>query len=188
MPWPILLGDDRVRDGVQTIGGDVVAGDALASIIGRSTGSTTVVVERGPVTNFAVAVCDHDPVFGHLEDAAEAGLPGIPAPPTFGIAMEHWGAFPELQPADKATGDPVAEVLGNLMASGGLILHGEQEFVYHRPMVVGDRLRGDGAVVDAYTKESGGRTMTFLVTETRWCDERTGEPVLTSRTNVIHRS
>jgi hypothetical protein len=30
--------------------------------------------------------------------------------------------------------------------------------------------------------------MTFLVSETRYTDERTGEPVLTSRMNLIHRS
>ena len=52
------------------------------------------------------------------------------------------------------------------MAKGGIILHGEQEFLYHRPVFVGDVLVGEGHVVDAYTKESKGKTMTFIVTET----------------------
>ena len=30
--------------------------------------------------------------------------------------------------------------------------------------------------------------MTFLVTETVWRDEKTGEPVVTERFNLIHRS
>ena len=30
--------------------------------------------------------------------------------------------------------------------------------------------------------------MTFLVTETEWKDQRTGEPVVTTRFNIIHRA
>ena len=75
-----------------------------------------------------------------------------------------------------------------LMAKGGLILHGEQEFVYHRPVQVGDVLEGDGKIADAYQKESGGRTMSFIVSETVWTDEKTGEPVVTVRSNIIHRA
>ena len=47
---------------------------------------------------------------------------------------------------------------------------------------------GEGTVTDAYAKESKGKTMTFVVTETVWSDQRTGEPVVTSRFNVIHRA
>jgi hypothetical protein len=70
----------------------------------------------------------------------------------------------------------------------GLILHGEQAFEYHGPFHVGDVLLGEGRLVDAYTKESKGHTMTFAVTETTWKDDATGEPVVTSRMNVIHRA
>ena len=63
------------------------------------------------------------------------------------------------------------------MAKGGLILHGEQEFIYHRPVLVGDVLVGEGTITDAYQKESKGRTMTFIVSETNWSrrhDRRAG--------------
>ena len=56
------------------------------------------------------------------------------------------------------------------MAKGGIILHGEQEFTYRRPVFAGDVLVGDGTVVDAYQKESKGKTMTFMVVETAWSD------------------
>jgi acyl dehydratase len=102
--------------------------------------------------------------------------------------MQTWGQFPEIQPDDGPTGNPMGEVIGPLMAKGGLILHGEQEFEYHRPVYVGDVLSGEGKIVDAYTKESKGKTMTFVVTETVWKDDKTGEPVVTSRFNVIHRA
>jgi hypothetical protein len=30
--------------------------------------------------------------------------------------------------------------------------------------------------------------MTFIIQETNWSDEKTGEPVVTTRFNVIHRA
>ncbi len=71
--------------------------------------------------------------------------------------MEFSGKFDEIQPADASTGgSPMAKVIGPLMAKGGLILHGEQEFIYHRPVQVGDVLVSEGRIADAYQKESKG--------------------------------
>ena len=140
-------------------------------VVGRPTGAATIHVERGPVTAFARAVTDTNP-----------------APPTFTFAASAWGTFPEDQPEDPTGGqNPMAEIMGALMADGGLILHGEQEFTYHRPVVVGDTLHHEGEVVDLYTKQSGERTMTFLVIENRFTDD-VGAPVVTERFNLIHRS
>jgi hypothetical protein len=102
--------------------------------------------------------------------------------------MEFSGKFEELQPADQPAGSPLAKAVGPLMAKGGLILHGEQEFIYHRPIEVGDVLVGTGSIVDIYQKESKGRTMTFIIQETNWNDDKTGEPVCTARFNLIHRA
>jgi acyl dehydratase len=162
--------------------------DDLKRIIGKPMSKSKVVVERSAVSNFATAVCDDSPVYRDPRAAEEAGLSAIPAPPTFPFVMNTWGQFPEIQPDDVPSGNPMGEVIGPLMAKGGLILHGEQEFVYHRPVYVGDVLSGEGTVVDAYAKESKGKTMTFIVTETVWKDDRTGEPVVTTRFNVIHRA
>jgi acyl dehydratase len=186
--------DDPAGAGVEKQQGRVQVSEGasdeemLRSIIGQPTGKSTVVVERGPVAFFADAVADANPIYKDPAAAKAAGLAAIPAPPTFPIAMEAWGKFPELQPADAPSGNPLMKVLGPLMAKGGLILHGEEEFVYHRPVLVGDELVGEGKVVDAYQKESKGKTMTFVVTETTWVDAKTGEPVVTSRFNVIHRA
>ncbi len=162
--------------------------ELIRSVIGLRTSKSTVVVERGPVTFFAEAVHETSPAYRSPEAAKAAGLANIPAPPTYPLVMEHWGKFPELQPDDAPDAGAAAQAMGKLMSGPGLILHGEQEFTYHRPVLVGDELVGEGTVVDAYRKESKGRTMTFLVTETRWTDRRTGEPVVTSRFNVIHRA
>ena len=85
-------------------------------------------------------------------------------------------------------GDGLQPQSAALMKQGGLILHGEEEFEYHRPLVVGDVLEGEGKVTDIYEKDSRGKTMTFLVTENLFKDAKTGEPVLTTRMNLIHRS
>jgi len=160
------------------------------SVIGKSAGKWKSVIERGPVANFATALKDSSPVYTSPEAAKEAGFDAIPVPVTYPFVMAHWGAFPEQQPADgKLDGpSPAMQVIGKLMQNGGIVLHGEQEFTYHRPLKVGDVLEGEGTVVDAYEKESKGKTMTFLVTENVYRDANTGEPVVSTRMNLIHRS
>jgi acyl dehydratase len=163
--------------------------DPITQLVGTRTSSSTVVVERGPISGFALAVCDSNPIYNDPRAAEAAGLDAIPAPPTYPFVMETWGKFAEYQATDSpVAGGGMGKVLGPLMAKGGIILHGEQSFEYHRPVVVGDVLDGEGTVVDCYTKESKGHTMTFIVTETVWRDRQNGEPVVTSRFNVIHRA
>jgi acyl dehydratase len=164
-----------------------VAEDNLSAFIGMPTETRVVTVERGQLALFADAVLDKNPVYRNPKAATDAGLAAIPAPPTYPFVMANAGAFPEMQP-DQPTSNPMAEVMGPLMAKGGLILHGEQEFTYHRPVFAGDVLVGEGKVADIYQKESKGRTMTFLVVDTDWKDQATGEPVCTSRLNLIHRA
>jgi hypothetical protein len=162
--------------------------DVLKSIIGQPTGKSKVVVERGPVQHFADSLLSTSPIYHNPEAAKEAGFDNIPAPPTWPFAMEFSGKFDEIQPTDAPTGNPLMKAMGPLMAKGGLILHGEEEFLYHRPILVGDVLIGDGVISDVYQKESKGRTMTFICSETTWTEESTGEPVVTARMNLIHRS
>jgi hypothetical protein len=173
--------EDMVAEGTASID------EVLKGIIGKPTGQSRVVVERGPVTHFAAAVGSTSPIYRNLDAAKAAGFSSIPAPPTWPFAMEFSGKFEELQPDGEPTPSPLLAAMGPLMANGGLILHGEQEFVYHRPIEVGDVLIGEGTLTEAYQKESKGKTMTFLVTETKWSDEKTGEPVATTRFNLIHR-
>ena len=157
-------------------------------VVGRPTGAATIHIERGPVSRFAKAVKDENPVYRDIDAAREAGFDSIPAPPTFTFAAAHWGTFPEDQPEDPTggRGNPTRELIGALMAEGGLVLHGEQEFIYHQPVQVGDTLHQEGKIVDLYSKESKGKTMTFLVMESVFKDDA-GDPVVTERFNLIHR-
>ena len=142
---------------------------ALEELKGRDLGTQTVVIERAPVPVFARAIG---------EDAAAFRGDGAPVPPTYPFCWSYWGTVD-----GEVQGLPIAE-----LRPRGMILHGEQEFTYHRPIVAGDVLTCEGQVVDLYSKESSsGRVMTFLVTEDVYRDQ-TGEPVLTSRMNLIHRA
>jgi hypothetical protein len=113
--------------------------------------------------------------------------------------MLHWGTAPEL--TEEFGGDPVppnpqGEILehlghiGHVMAElmtelgPGLVLHAEQDYEYHRPILVGDVLRGENAISDVYRRAD----KTFVVIETHWVDVRTGNPVLTGRFGVVHIS
>ncbi|MBM4243375.1 MAG: MaoC family dehydratase [Deltaproteobacteria bacterium] len=148
----------------------------------------TIHVERGAASRFAAAVTDTNPVYHDLRAAREAGFDGIPVPPTWTFASPFLGAWAEDQPADPTggKGNPMMSIMSDLMKSGGIVLHGEQEFVYHQPVQSGDVLTSFGRINDIYTKESGGKVMTFVVMETVFKNEN-GEPVVTEIFNLIHR-
>ena len=94
----------------------------------------------------------------------------------------------EDQPEDPTGGEgnPMMKIMGSLMESGGLVLHGEQEFRYHQSVQCGDVLHWEGKITDIYTKESKGKTMTFIVMETVFRNQ-VSEPVVTEIFNLIHR-
>lgn len=142
---------------------------ALDELKGRKLGTQTVVVESAPLPIFARAVTDDDPVY--RGDRA-------PVPPTFPFAWSYWGT------RDGAIeGLPIGE-----LRPRGMILHGEQEFDYHRWPHAGDVLEGTRTIADVYEKETSSARMEFYVMETDWRDAATGEPVVTDRFTLIVRA
>lgn len=156
--------------------------------IGKPTGAGTIHVERGSVSRFAHGVTDANPVYHDLTVAREAGFDAPPLPPTWTFSSPFLGAWPEDQPADptKGQGSPMMKIMRDLMKNGGLVLHGEQEFHYHQSVQCGDVLHWEGKITDIYTKESKGKTMTFIVMENVFKNE-VGEPAVTEIFNLIHR-
>jgi N-terminal half of MaoC dehydratase len=142
---------------------------ALTELKGSELGTQRVVIERGPVRVFAAAVKDADP--SYREDVALV-------PATYPFVMAYWGA---IGPGGQ-TGLPIDKLRGR----GRMILHGEQEFMYHRWPRVGDVLEGSGRVADVFEKERpDGSGMEFYVTETDWRDAKSGEAVVTTRFTLI---
>ncbi len=160
------------------------------SVIGKPTGAWRVVLDRAVLAQFAKSVGDASRVYQRDADASAAGLSGVPAPPTFTFAAPYWSAFrSDEQPPDptKGGGNPMHTLMGDLYAQGALVLHGEQEFTFHRTPVAGDVLDGLQKITDIYEKESDTARMTFVVMETEWSDANTSEPVVTERFNLIAR-
>jgi acyl dehydratase len=142
-------------------------------------------VEGLHVLTFARAIGDPNPVYSDPEAARAAGLPGVPAPPTFTIASTHAEADHPLRPrvgekwygsGREATGFEPGEVDP---AAG--VLYAEQHFEYARPVLVGDVLTGTMRPGRSWEKQGrrGGRLRFFEeVTEFR---DAAGELVVTSR-------
>ena len=147
------------------------------SVIGKPTGAWRVVLDRAVLAQFRQgrsvtrARCT-----SASEAARDAGLAAVPAPPTFTFAAPYWSAFrADDQPADPTAGvgNPMHSIMGDLFAKGALVLHGEQEFKYHRTPVAGDVLDGVQTITDIYEKETDNARMTFVVMETEWTDAAT---------------
>jgi hypothetical protein len=126
-------------------------------------------VVSGPVRVFANAVKDPSPQYAG-DDAV--------VPPTFPFSWSYWGTI-----EGSTKGLPIDKLRG----PGRMILHGEQEFVYHRQPKVGDVLEGTARISDVYEKDSSSALMEFYVQETSWKDASTGEPVCDVKFTLIVR-
>jgi acyl dehydratase len=160
---------------------------AATDLIGRKLRESVFVVERGPVARFADGVLATSAVYKSPTAAKEAGFEGIPVPPTFTFAAPYWGAFAEDQPENDPDALDVVAVFAQLQADGGLNLHGEQEFRYHSPIYVGQRLHVSGVVEDVSIKQGkGGAVMTAVkcVTEVRHED---GTLAVTQIMTILNR-
>ena len=143
---------------------------ALDELKGTELGAQTITVEQGPVRVFASAIKD-DPS-RYVGDAALA-------PVTWPFVMAFWGSDGQ----GGAGNLPIARLRG----PGRSILHGEQEFEYHRPIRVGETLTGTSRISDVYEKDTSSAVMEFYVKETSWAGAD-GEPVVDERFTLIVRA
>ena len=108
---------------------------ALDELKGTDLGVQRVVIERAPVPVFARSLGEDPGAFAG--DDAEV-------PPTFPFAMAYWGTID-----GEVQGLPIPT-----LRKRGMILHGEQEFVYSRWPRVGDLLEGHRTISDVYEKDT----------------------------------
>jgi acyl dehydratase len=136
------------------------------SIIGTTGKPFTMPIEWSKVREFARAIKDPNPIYFDPE-LAKKECGGVPIPVTFLQTSAFW---------------QTAESMPSLsMFDMRRILHGEQEFEFFKPILVGDTLTGVARIADLYEKEGGrGGKMTFLVAETTYTNQK-GEKVAVSR-------
>jgi acyl dehydratase len=126
-------------------------------------------VERDRVVQFAEAIGDHDARFLDPEAAKEAGFPEQVAPPTFPTVMQ-------IMTSGQVVVDP------ELGLNYAMVVHGEQEYEWHRPIVVGDVLKAIPRIADIYARGPNE----FLVTEAEITDQN-GEVVCVARSTLLSR-
>jgi hypothetical protein len=163
---------------------------AFTDLVGVGIPRSVLVIERGPVEQFARSVLESHPAYFSEPTAAALGFGNIPLPPTFLFSAEHWGTFREGQPPD----DPAARTLVELIAAlrggrPGLVLHGGQQFEYHRQVWVGDVLDVEGIVESVEEKPGTAEKpgMSVLVVRTEYRRRQTAELAVTTRSTFLFR-
>ncbi|MGP3533167.1 MaoC family dehydratase N-terminal domain-containing protein [Microbacterium sp. RD1] len=119
-----------------------------AAAVGVVTPPQTLEISRSRLRFFATATGQTDPVYTDIDVARAAGHPDLPVPPTFffGIELESPDPF---------------RWMTDLGIDLRAVLHGEQQFVYHRLAYAGDTVTARSEISDVYEKRGGA--LTFLV-------------------------
>jgi acyl dehydratase len=126
-------------------------------------------ISRVKLAEFADAIGDPNPVYRDRAAAQAAGHPDVIAPPTFPIviSMNSTGA---------AISDP------GLNLNYAMVVHGEQRFVYTRPLVAGDVVTAQVTITDI--REAGRNSMLTTQTEIK---TTAGELVCTAYSTIVER-
>lgn len=140
------------------------------SFIGRSYPPTpTYRVSREKIREFATAINDANPACHDVEAARALGHPDVVAPPTFAVLLT-------LPAGGQFIADPEAGV------DYSRVVHGEQRFVHHRPIVAGDELQVTLTVADI--RVAAGNELITNQAEVKTVD---GELVTTAYSVIVVR-
>ncbi|MFC4272717.1 MaoC family dehydratase [Sneathiella chungangensis] len=140
------------------------------SHIGREFGVHTAEIEKGRLRFFAKATGETNPIYFDEDAAKAAGLPTLPAPPTFLFSM------------DMEVPDPF-EILAIMDIDLGKILHGNQEFTYHKDVYAGDSISFKSTVTDIFDKKGGA--LEFVVKKTSATNQHGDVVAEMTRTIVV---
>jgi acyl dehydratase len=140
------------------------------SFVGRVYPPTpTYEVGREKIREFADAIGDPNPAYRDIAVARSLGYPDVIAPPTFPILLTLPAGY-------QVTHDPA------LGMDYSRVVHGEQRFVYDRPVHAGDRLQVVVSV-DSIRAAAGNDMVSIKAV----VSTEAGEPVVTAFGLVIER-
>ena len=144
------------------------------SAVGHAFTPVTARVEPARLRFFLDMLGETNAVYRDDKAAQAAGFTAAPVPPTYLFCLEMMDAP-----------DPF-EFLTALDIDLARVLHGEQRFDYHAPVMVGDTLTFKSRVADVTDKKGGAMTLIVVVTEVTNQD---GTHVAdTSRTVVVRNA
>jgi acyl dehydratase len=141
------------------------------SLIGQETPPGTAEAVAEEMIAFCEAVGDKRPEYVDPAAAAKGPFGALIAPPTFPMRFF----------ADALDFD-LFEKLGLDLAT---IMHAEQEFIYERPVKVGERYVIVGKVHDIYEKQGRSGKLTFVTFEATAKEEKTQAPVFIARMTLL---
>lgn len=120
--------------------------------IGKAFPPVTAAVEKGRLRFFAKAIGENNPIYTDEIAAKEAGYESLPMPPTFlfSLKMDVPNPFKNYENAGLALAK---------------ILHANQMFIYHQPVVAGDTLTFESHIANIYDKKGG--ELLFLEEKTK---------------------
>lgn len=144
------------------------------SAVGRTFTAVTARVEPGRLRFFLDTLGETNAVYRDETAAQAAGFTAAPVPPTYLFCLEMMDAP-----------DPF-EFLTALDIDLARVLHGEQRFDYHAPVVVGDTLTFRPRVTDVTDKKGGA--MTLIVVDTPVTNQNGVHVVDVSRTVVVRNA
>jgi acyl dehydratase len=148
---------------------DAEAERYLQTLIGPIGEEVTTLVELGAVRRMALALGDLDPI--HFDEAAAKarGYRGIVAPwPLLWLYFFTCTVYEHDFPFGKAT------------------VHGQDDYEFHEPIVVGDQLTIRTAMVEAKLKHGKTGRLGQVVSERRFTNQR-GELCAVLRTTLFRR-
>src|SRR5664279_4901135 len=141
------------------------------SAVGRSFTPVTARVEPGRLRYFLDTLGEHNPVYRDDAAVRAGGYSARPVPPTYLFCLELMDAeYP-------------FEFLTELKIDLARVLHGEQRFTYHAPVVVGETLTFKSRVSGVADKKGGA--MTMIVVETEITNQHGAHVADTARTIVV---
>ena len=123
------------------------------SAIGRNLTPVHASVEPGRLRYFFDTLGERNPVYRDAAAAKAAGYAAIPIPPTYLFCLEMMDA------------EKPFEFFELFNVDIGRVLHGEQHFTYHAPVVVGDTLTFNSQVTDVVDKKDGALTIVNVTTD-----------------------
>lgn len=120
------------------------------SDVGRSFAPLTAYVEPRRLRCFLKAMNEKNRIYREEEAAHDSGYSAIPIPPTYLFCLQM------------LDNESPYEFLAELQIEPARVLHGEQIFSYHAPVMVGDKLTIASAVADVAVKAAGSLTRVVI--------------------------
>lgn len=143
--------------------------EIVKKIEGWASEPTVYTVEKGAVRKFVEAIGDTNPLYTDEEFAQHSVFGCLIAPPTFPITFNHQGQRP---------------VINGIQ---GARLNAEQEFVYRRPLCIGERVKVMTRLDNVEEKQGRDASLTILHYVSEGKTEE-GELIYTARATTIIRS